>query len=156
ITCFLLLRLVLVRRELAAWGDLLILQWILLSKSARLLGGPSGLQTGRALDALIVLVQLACGCSYLCLRSTIGLPVVRPAQQNVDPVHGRAVNELPLVVRLLLVVNADGRVLVLAGNTDNGSASQRLPAHSGVSEDGVIAPGLTGDAGVLPPAQVAA
>src|ERR1035441_9166354 len=90
IACLLRMRLVLIGRKLPAWGDLLVLRWVLLSEAAGLLGRPAGLLTE---CALIALVQLACGCTYLCLCSTIRLPVIGPTQQNVDEVHHRAVNE---------------------------------------------------------------
>ena len=52
--------------------------------------------------------------------------LIRTLQQDVALVHHRVVDELPLVVGLLLVVNANRWIFAQAGDADDRPASKRL------------------------------
>ncbi len=143
--------LVLIGGELASRSRWLIRLRSLLSKATRLLSDPAWLLTR---CSLIWLVELARGRAHL--RPTVRLPVVRSAQQNVDEVHGWVVDKHPLIVGFLLVEDANGWILVLTGNTDNGSAAKCLSAYAGVPEDRIVAAGLARRTLPLRPARIVA
>src|SRR5271165_2108141 len=105
-----------------SWRSLL---WriLLLTETARLLSRTSLLLTESPLPAL---VHLSGRSSHL--RSANGRRLVRSAEQDVLLVHHRIVDELPLVVGLLLVVDADGGIFAQAGHADDGSAPKCLGA----------------------------
>ncbi len=98
----LLLRLILIRRKLTARAGL--------SRSTPpgciLLEGIAWLLSERTLLLAVYLPSRRSD-----LRSANDDRLVRTAQQNVRPVSRGVIDELPLIVRLLLVVNADGRIL---------------------------------------------
>ena|SRR5215831_13342833 len=130
-TCELLMASVWLRlswRKLGPWGEL---RGILLSKAARLLS-----EAARLLS-----IELSRRGSDLYVGD--GLSVIRSPQQHIRlVVHHRVVDEHPLVVSLLLVIDSDGRVFTLAGHADNRASAERLAANTGVAEDRVVAAGL--------------
>src|SRR5215831_9838506 len=127
------MRLALVRRKLASRSELLLR--ILLSVTRRLLlPGPR---------RLVLLIQLSCGNSHL--GTVVRLAVVRPAQQYIGlVVHGRVIDEHPLVIRLLFIEYPDRRIFALAGNANNRASTESLATNAGVAEDSVVVTVLAG------------
>src|SRR5579862_3411331 len=83
----------------------------------------AALLTERTLIVLLLLpVHLAGRRAYLAAAD--GGRLVWGFDERVGGVHHRVVNELPLVVGLLLVVDADGRILAQAGHTDDGTTAK--------------------------------
>ena len=74
--------------------------------------------------AALLIVHLSRRSSHL--RSANRRRLIRSAQQDVMLVHHRVVDENPLVVGLLLVVDADSRIFAHAGDTNDGSAAEGL------------------------------
>ena len=97
---------------------------VLLPEAAILLAEAAVLLTERTL-ILLLAVHLTGGSAYL--RSTNCRRLIGPFQQDVLLVHHRVINELPFVVSLLLVVNANGWILAHAGNSDDRTPAKRLP-----------------------------
>src|SRR5208283_3199650 len=118
-------RLVLVRRKLI-YRRSLLRQVLLLAEPSRRLAKAAR----RLTKAALLIVQLPRRSSHL--SATNGRRLVRPAQQDVLLVHHRVVDEHPLVVRFLLVVDANGRILAQAGDTDDGSATESLVPACGI------------------------
>src|SRR5208337_668206 len=111
----LLMLLVLVGRKLI-YRQSLLWRTLLLAENVLLL----------AKTTLLLIVHLPGWSSHL--RSANGRRLVWSAQQDVLLVHRRVVDELPLVAGLLLVVDADGRILAHTGDADDGSPAKRLIA----------------------------
>src|ERR1019366_10524992 len=99
--------------------------------SWRLLGSATRLLPERA---LLLAIHLPGWSSHL--RSAESGRLVRTAQQNIRPVGHRIIDELPLVVFLLLVVNANGGIFAQAGDADNRATAKRLIAS--LSKDPTI------------------
>ncbi len=79
---------------------------------------------------LLLPIHLAGGSSYLSSADRYGL--VGTAQQHIGLVHDWVIDKLPLVVRLLLVVNADGWIFAEASHPNDRSAPEGLTSASRV------------------------
>lgn len=108
------MRQVLIGRKLIH-GRSLLWRILLLAETTRLLA-----------EAALRVVQLSCWSSDL--RPSDRRRLVGAAQQDIRPVHHRVVDELPFVVCLLLVVNANGWIFANAGDADDSSSTKRLSA----------------------------
>ena len=121
---------ILIGRKLLATGcnRLLIAEATLISEAPWLLiAQASSLLSKRAL-LLLILIELSGGSADVGVADQRARRV-GTAQQHVLLIHLWVVDELPLVIRLLLVVDPDGRVLVHAGYSNNRAASE-LPAQA--------------------------
>src|SRR6516164_4731585 len=106
---------ILIGRELLAWGDLLLVvgaSW-LLTGAARLVAESAVLLPKRTL-LLIRLIELSGWGADITAANGCGR--VRSFEEHVGLVHHRVIDELPLVIGLLLVVDANRRILACAGN----------------------------------------
>ena len=115
------------------WHVLLLAKAALLSKAILLLSKAVLLLSE---TALLLAIHLASGSANL--RSTDGHRLVGSAQQHILLVHHRVVDELPLVVGFLLVVNANRGIFTQAGDTDDCPATKLRIAASGVLSEGRI------------------
>ena len=135
-----LLRLSLFRRKVAArLLRLKLLRRVLLLAKAALLSEATLLAETVLLlpkAVLLLAVHLAGGSANL--RSADGGGLIRPAEQHIPLVHHRVVDELPLVVGFLLVVNANRLFFAQAGDTNNGPTAKLRVAASRVLSEGRI------------------
>ena len=72
--------------------------------------------------------------------------LIRAAQQNIRLVRHWVIDELPFVVFLLLVVNADGRIFTQTGDADDGATTKRLITTGGVLPENAVAARRAGGA----------
>ena len=134
--CSLLLWLILLLREVAATGGLgrvgLLSKTVLLLSEAVLLLAESILLLPES--ALLLTIHLAGRGPYL--GSADGRRLVRSAQQDILHVHHWVIDKHPLVVCLLLVINANRRIFAQAGDTHDCSAAKGLSTAGRVLRKG--------------------